>query len=115
VEVSPEPRLQTAMRVLMADRVPEVATNPLVVLVAPLPGEIHLLGATLDAVGRRARHLRAQPRPAFPVWSAMWDQAPWVGAPASAFQVGPPAASARSESVPGHPSAPWAISQKAIS
>lgn len=42
-------RIQTSMRVLMADRIPDVASEPLVVLVAPLPGEIHLLGATLGA------------------------------------------------------------------
>jgi len=42
-------RLQTSMRVLMTDSVPDIAAEPLVVLVAPLPGEIHLLGATLGA------------------------------------------------------------------
>lgn len=51
-------RIQTSMRVLMADRIPEAANDPLVVLVAPLPGEIHLLGATLGAEA---------------TWQAGWD------------------------------------------
>jgi methanogenic corrinoid protein MtbC1 len=42
-------RLQTFMRDITAGSVPDRAGNPLVVLVAPLPGEIHLLGATLGA------------------------------------------------------------------
>ncbi len=42
-------RLQTFMRDITAGSVPDIAKDPLVVLVAPLPGEIHLLGATLGA------------------------------------------------------------------
>lgn len=42
-------RLQTYMREVNADTTPDVAAHPLVVLVAPLPGEIHMLGATLGA------------------------------------------------------------------
>jgi len=42
-------RLQTFMRDISAGSVPDLHRDPLVVLVAPLPGEIHLLGATLGA------------------------------------------------------------------
>jgi len=42
-------RLQSCMRSLSADSQPAVATEPLVVLVAPVPGELHLLGASLGA------------------------------------------------------------------
>jgi hypothetical protein len=42
-------RLQTFLREVAADSVQQHSEHPLVVLVAPLPGEIHMLGATLDA------------------------------------------------------------------
>ena len=42
-------RLQTFLREIAVDHVQEHVTHPLVVLVAPLPGEIHMLGASLDA------------------------------------------------------------------
>jgi len=42
-------RLQTFMRDISAGSVPDLHRDPLVVLVAPLPAEIHLLGATLGA------------------------------------------------------------------
>ena len=42
-------RLQSFVRELTADRVQQYLTQPLVVLVAPMPGEMHLLGASLDA------------------------------------------------------------------
>ncbi len=42
-------RLQTFMRDITAGSVPHRSPEPFVVLVAPLPGEIHLLGATLGA------------------------------------------------------------------
>ena len=42
-------RLQTFLREVAADSVQQHIEHPLVVLVAPLPGEIHMLGATLDA------------------------------------------------------------------
>jgi len=51
-------RLQTFMRDISAGSVPDLAQDPLVVLVAPLPGEIHLLGATLGAEA---------------VWKAGWE------------------------------------------
>ena len=42
-------RLQTFLREVAADSLQQHVAHPLVVLVAPLPGEIHILGATLDA------------------------------------------------------------------
>lgn len=42
-------RLQTFLREIAADGVQRHNAQPLVILVAPLPGEIHMLGATLDA------------------------------------------------------------------
>lgn len=42
-------RLQTMLRELAADSVQDFTPHPLIILVAPLPGEIHMLGATLDA------------------------------------------------------------------
>jgi len=42
-------RLQTFLREIAAENVQQRIEHPLVVLVAPLPGEIHMLGATLDA------------------------------------------------------------------
>lgn len=42
-------RLQTFLREVTSDGVQQHLEHPLVVLVAPLPGEIHMLGATLDA------------------------------------------------------------------
>lgn len=42
-------RLQTFLREIASDGVQQHTEHPLVVLVAPLPGEIHMLGATLDA------------------------------------------------------------------
>ncbi|WP_373064681.1 BLUF domain-containing protein [Gemmatimonas sp.] len=42
-------RLQTFLREVATDSMQQQIAHPLVVLVAPLPGEIHMLGATLDA------------------------------------------------------------------
>ncbi len=42
-------RLQTFLREVAAESLQQHIAHPLVVLVAPLPGEIHMLGATLDA------------------------------------------------------------------
>ncbi len=42
-------RLQTFLREIAVDNVQQQHAHPLVVLVAPLPGEIHMLGASLDA------------------------------------------------------------------
>ncbi|WP_330998912.1 BLUF domain-containing protein [Gemmatimonas groenlandica] len=42
-------RLQTFVREIAVDSVQQQIAQPLVVLVAPLPGEIHMLGASLDA------------------------------------------------------------------
>lgn len=42
-------RLQTFLREVASDSVQQHIEHPLIVLVAPLPGEIHMLGATLDA------------------------------------------------------------------
>ncbi len=42
-------RLQTFLREVAVDSVQAHVEQPLVVLVAPLPGEIHMLGASLDA------------------------------------------------------------------
>ena len=42
-------RLQTFLREIAVDSVQQQHAHPLVVLVAPLPGEIHMLGASLDA------------------------------------------------------------------
>jgi len=42
-------RLQTFLREVAAESVQQQIEQPLVVLVAPLPGEIHMLGAALDA------------------------------------------------------------------
>ena len=42
-------RLQTFLREVAAESVQQLIEHPLVILVVPLPGEIHMLGATLDA------------------------------------------------------------------
>lgn len=41
-------RLQSCLRDIVEVGTPKIVVQPLVVLVAPLPGEIHMLGATLD-------------------------------------------------------------------
>jgi hypothetical protein len=42
-------RLQTMLHELAADSVQDFTPHPLIILVAPLPGEIHMLSASLDA------------------------------------------------------------------
>jgi len=42
-------RLQSFVRELSAGRAQHFIAHPLVILVAPMPGEVHLLGASLDA------------------------------------------------------------------
>jgi methanogenic corrinoid protein MtbC1 len=51
-------RLQSYMRDLSAGSQPAMVAHPLVVLVAPLPGELHMLGASLGAEA---------------VWQAGWE------------------------------------------
>ena len=51
-------RLQAYMREVSIPTAPQIPADPLVVLVAPLPGEIHLLGASLGAEA---------------IWQAGWE------------------------------------------